>query len=343
MKNLKTAKAIIFSKANEPEIKNIRLPEIDERSIVVKTKYSGISTGTELAVLRGAACNDGVCFPCVPGYEGVGEVVFVGKNALKTCAGEALKVGDRVMANEVRSYPDFYAAWGGQCEYLVLNKETCPYPPDRPALLPDNVSWQEGIVAYLASVSHKGIEKAGIKKGETVLVSGMGNIGLSALQLAKIYGASRVIAGDIHKCRLERAAKYTDYLLDMSDPNADKMLLEMNDGKQVDFVIEASGFANAVPVIPKYVRPGGKVHLQGQYRTPIIIPDYASWNCSDLTITCSIALDPGDKEAVLGFISDGRFDAKSLYCKEYSIDDAPQAYSELVETYPAILKTILKW
>jgi len=49
------------------------MPEVDDGSIVVRTVYTGISSGTEMAVYNGEACADGVCFPCVPGYESVGK------------------------------------------------------------------------------------------------------------------------------------------------------------------------------------------------------------------------------------------------------------------------------
>jgi len=48
-------KAIILKRPREVELKEIRLAEVDDETIVVKTKYSGISTGTEMAVYRGEA------------------------------------------------------------------------------------------------------------------------------------------------------------------------------------------------------------------------------------------------------------------------------------------------
>jgi 2-desacetyl-2-hydroxyethyl bacteriochlorophyllide A dehydrogenase len=214
---------------------------------------------------------------------------------------------------------------------------------DRPAIIPDNVSFQEAVVAYLACVAKKGVDMVGIDPGDTVLVTGAGNIGLSAVQLAKIYGAEKVIAADVRESRLGVAENFTPNTLDLSQPDKVERLLDMNDGKKVDVAIECSGNPAAINPLPDYVRAGGRIHLQGQYREPILITDYARWNCSDLTITCSIAFNPGDKEEVLGFISDGKFDAEGLYTKEYAIDDAPKAYKEVEEKRYRILKTLFKW
>ena len=336
-------KAVVFRRPKEVEIKEIKLPEVDDETIVVKTKYSGISTGTEMAVYSGEASYEGVWYPCVPGYEEVGEVVYVGKNAFKSNKGEEFKVGDRVMANEVRYYPDYMAAWGGQCEYAIKNLKTSPNLMDRPAKIPENVSYQEAVVTYLACVAKKGIDMVGINQGENVLVVGMGVIGLSAVQLSKIYKAGRVIAGDIRENRLKLASRYTEYLLDLSKPDAEKNLLDINDGKKVDVIIECSGNPSAVDNVFDYVRPGGRIHLQGQYRQPIVITRYSRWNCSDLKVSASIALNPGGKEEILKFISDGKFDAKNLYTKECFIDKAPKAYKELENNKYDILKILFKW
>ncbi len=337
------AKAIIIKRPGESEIRNIRLAEVDEETIVVKTKYSGISMGTEMAVFNGKANWEGVWYPCVPGYEEVGEVVYVGKNAFKTNLGETLKVGDRVMANEVRYYPDYMAAWGGQCEYAIKNPKTSPALMDRPAKIPDNVSYQEAVIAYLACVAKKGIDMVGVNKGESFFVIGMGVIGLSAVQLLKIYGAGRVIAGDINDTRLKIAKKYTEYTIDLKKPDPIKTLLDMNDGKKVDVVIEASGNPKVVDDVFDYVRPGGRIHLQGQYREPIVITRYARWNCSDLKVSASIALKPGDKEEILKLISEGKFDAKGLWTKEYYFDEAQKAYEEVNKNKYDILKILFKW
>ena len=109
---MKKCKAVVFDACRKASVKQIRMPEVDDGSIVVRTVYTGISSGTEMAVYNGEACADGVCFPCVPGYESVGEIIYAGKNAPKDIQGIPFKEGDRVMANEVRYFPDYAGAWG---------------------------------------------------------------------------------------------------------------------------------------------------------------------------------------------------------------------------------------
>lgn len=340
-------KAIVFERPGKAVVKEIKLPPIDDETIVVKTQFSGISSGTEMKVYEGR--KDGLWYPLVPGYEEVGEVVYVGKKAHLTATGERLKVGDRVMANEVRFYPEYCAAWGGQVEYAVKSVKS-PTSFDLCAKIPDNVSYQEGVIAYLACVAKKGLDKVGINPGETVLVIGMGNIGLSAVQLAKLRGA-KVIAMDVHKGRLNLASKYTDLLINASAPDPVNNLLDITNGKGADVVFECSGNSKSAQETDKYLRDGGwekdddggRIHLQGDYPTPIIIYPYSGWFCKNIRMSMTCALKPGDKEAILQLISEGKFDARSLYTKEYMVDDAPEAYQDLQKNRYDILKILFKW
>jgi L-iditol 2-dehydrogenase len=341
--NFKEGKAIIFEEKNKAVVKNILFADIDEQAIVVKTKYSGISAGTEMAVFAGQESENVVRFPCVPGYEEVGEVVYVGPKAPLTNSRQTVKVGDRVMANEVRYYPDYFPAWGGQCEYAVKTPRTSPADMDKVAKIPDNVSYQEAVVAYLACVAKKGVDMVGINPGETVVVVGMGQIGLSDLQLLNYYGAGKIIAADIRDNRLKFAEKYTALTVNLSDGKGAEKIKEINNGKEADVAIECSGDPAAVNPLADYVRAGGRVHLQGQYRQPITVTEYARWNCKDLRISCSIALSPGNKEEILKMISEGSFDAKGLYSMEYSVDRAPEAYQELKNHRYEHLKILFRW
>lgn len=345
-------KAIVVERPEQAILKEIRLPEINAETIVVKTHYSGISSGTEMKVWGGISghLEGELWYPLVPGYEEVGEVVYVGKNAPPANTGEKLKLGDRVMANEVRYYPDYCAAWGGQVEYAVKNPATAGAPSDLCARIPDNVSYPEAVVAYLACVAQKGIDKVGIKEGETVLVSGMGNIGLSALQLIKLKGAGKVIAMDNQPSRLSLAQKYTEHIIDASKEPVSR-LKDLTEGRLADVVFECSGNPQVAAESYRYLRDGGwdredeggRIHLQGDYPAPIVLHPYQRWFTKNLTLSMSCAIMPGSKEYILKLISEGKFDAQSLYTKEYSIEDAPKAYEELKNNRYDILKILFRW
>ena len=335
-------KSIVMEARHKAVIRDIEFPEVTEDSIVVKTTFSGVSLGTDMSLYEEQAFpSSNLSYPLVPSYEEVGEVIYVGKDAPWKNGDEPFKVGDRVMANEVRYFPGLCAAWGGSAAYAVKNKKTAPFPADEVVKIPDNVSYEEAVVAYLGSVALKGVKMVGVNPGETVMVVGCGCVGLSALQLAKIFGAGKIIAADINANRLEYARKYTDNLILLTGDDADAVR-KCNNGELADVVIECSGNPDAVSPLADYVRPGGRVHLQGQYRSPITIVEYQRWNCSDLRISCSIATDARCKGEVLKYISEGKFDAK-LWDEVVPYTQAPETYAKIKADRYKYLKFLFKW
>ncbi|HEW78595.1 MAG TPA: zinc-binding dehydrogenase [Phycisphaerales bacterium] len=348
------AKAVIIERPRHAKIDEVRLPEVDDESVVIRTLYSAISTGTEVKIWNGTTGKLGgkLWYPLIPGYEQTGIVEYVGPKAKKTAAGEALKEGDRVMSNEVRCYPDYCAAWGGQVGISVKNPTTSGAVFDMPAKIPDGVSFQQATVAYLAGVALKGVEKTNITEGETAVVVGVGAVGLSAVQLAKMAGATVIII-EKSRWRLERAKKFADfaYCANGASPEATEAIAGFTDGRMADVVIEASGDSRVVNNIRTFIRQGGwergddggRIHLQGDYPQPICLTVYEEWFNRNLTISTSCALRAGDKEAILKLISEGKFDADILFDKEISLEQAPAEYAELEHDLATRMKTVIKW
>lgn len=339
-----TGNAIVFEAKHKAVVRPIEFPDVTEDSIVVKTKYSGVSLGTDMSLYEEQAFpSSHLSYPLVPSYEEVGEVIYVGPKALWLNNGVPFKAGDRVMANEVRYFLGLCAAWGGSAAYAVKNSRTAPFPADEVVAIPDNVSYEEAVVAYLAAVALKGVQMVGINKGDTVVVVGCGCVGLSAMQLARIYGAGKVISADIHRNRLEGSKPFTNAEINLAAvADAGKTIRELNNGELADVVIECSGNPDAVSPLADYVRPGGKVHLQGQYRAPITITEYQRWNCSDLRISCSIATNAGCKAEILSYISEGKFNAK-LWDEVVPYIRAPEIYAKIEADRYKYLKYIFSW
>jgi NADPH2:quinone reductase len=139
-----------------------------------------------------------------------------------------VKAGDRVVGLTMLT--------GGMAEVAVL-------APDRAFKLPDNVSFTAGagllfndLTVYFALTV-----RGRLREGETVLVHGAaGGIGTSALRLAPVLGASRVIAvvSTEDKADIARAAGATDVVLADGFKDAVK---ELTEGRGVDVVVDPVG------------------------------------------------------------------------------------------------------
>ena len=334
-------KGIVVERPGKAVLKEVYLPKLGNETIVVKTKFSAISSGTEMNIYNGITSPlDGTLwYPLIPGYEGVGEIVYVGKDV------KGFKIGERVMANNTDGYPDYCSAWGGQVEYIIKTKEMragveC-------VKIPDNVSYEKSVMVSLAAVAFKGMKRINIKKEDKVLIIGQGVIGLSALQLFKLKGV-KVAVADLYESRLKISRKFADMTINTSKENLLDKVKEFTDGKLADIVFEATGNQEIASKTIDFCKDGfsgenvGRIHFQGYYPAPMILTAWHHWFGKSPTITMSCGHDIG-RDKILNLISKGKFNARCMFTKIVNINDAPKAYEEMNKDKANILKILFRW
>lgn len=149
--------------------------------------------------------------PFVPGHEGIGRVISMGRNV------RSLKEGDRV------GVPWLFQACG-LCDYCLTSRETmcesalyggytanggfaeyCVAPADYVARIPQGLDpVAAGPIICAGITTYKGIKVADCRPGEWLVVSGIGGLGHLAIQYAKTMGL-QVIAVDVAEDKLELA------------------------------------------------------------------------------------------------------------------------------------------
>jgi 2-desacetyl-2-hydroxyethyl bacteriochlorophyllide A dehydrogenase len=343
--NIKISKAIVIEKPRHAAFRDIALTEVTPDSIICKTRMSAISSGTDMKTWRGEQHPENLYYPCVPGYENVGEVVWVG-----TDADRSFKAGDRVMINECRQFGNVCGAWGGNSGYVIKNKITASAPFDALAKIPDNVSDRDAVLAYLACVSLKGIYRLSLSPEETVAVIGAGMIGISAVQILKILCPGiKVVCIERNAFRRSIAAKYADAVFS-SEEGVEK-LREYTGGKMADKLIECSGNAAVVGTLHKYIKDGGwdkddepaHIHLQGDYPDRIIMDSYHRWFTKNCTITMTCALKRGCKEHILTWMSEGKFDTSGIPVEIHPAEKCAEMYKYVDSKGSDVFKVLFDW
>ena len=161
-------------------------------------------------------------FPFTPGVEVAGTVAAVGE-------GVKLPLGTRVCGN---------LGTGGYATHALLDQHAV-------APIPDNVSFAEGsAVPVVYPTAHQCLRDAGrLQAGETVLVhAGAGGVGLAAIQLAKIWGAGKIIATAGGKAKLDVClAQGADHAFDYSDETWVDKVKEVTGGNGADIIIDMVG------------------------------------------------------------------------------------------------------
>jgi S-(hydroxymethyl)glutathione dehydrogenase/alcohol dehydrogenase len=104
---------------------------------------------------------------------------------------------------------------------------------------------------------------ASVRKGESVLVVGLGGIGLCAVLGARLAGADPIIAVDLspEKESLARAAGATDFIV--GDPTLAKQVRALTDGRGVDHALECAGSPATIRASWSAVRRGGQCTIVG--------------------------------------------------------------------------------
>ncbi len=268
------------------EIREFPEPPLEPGSALLRTIYSEVC-GTDVHLWHGRLA--GVPYPIIPGHVSVGTVEKL-RGAITTVEGGPVSEGDRLVFFDVhrtcgrcractvartptrcearRVYGITDSAdeglFGGWSQAIYLE------PGVVAAHLPDTVPAEAyiGGGCGLITAVHA-VERADVTLGDTVLVQGTGAVGLSAIALAKLSGATRVIAIGAPADRLALAEVMgADYLIDLEASDPAGRLAEVREqtgGSGVDVAIEAAGSAPAVEEGLSLVRDGGRYVIAGHY------------------------------------------------------------------------------
>jgi 2-desacetyl-2-hydroxyethyl bacteriochlorophyllide A dehydrogenase len=268
------------------ELREFPEPDVEPGGMLLKTIYSEVC-GTDVHLWHGRL--SGVPYPIIPGHVSVGTIAKM-RGPVTLADGTAAREGDRLVFFDVhRTCGRCYACtvsgtptrcaerkvygitdaaadglFGGWSEAVYLE------PGVVAAQLPDRVHAEDyiGGGCGLITAVHA-IDRAGVRLGDRVLVQGTGAVGLSIVALARLSGASTVIATGAPADRLELARQMgADLTLDITKTAAEErraLIDGMTGGRGPDTVIEASGSPRAVEEGLAVVRDGGRYVIAGHY------------------------------------------------------------------------------
>ena len=350
IQDLKTGKTIL---------EEVPAPLVKTGAVLIKTQRSLVSLGTERMLVEFGKSNliskarqqpdkvkmvlnkiksDGLMptleavfsklnQPLPMGYCNVGEVVAVGKGV------KEFKVGDRVASN------------GHHAEYVCV-------PENLVARIPDNVSYSEASFTIIGAIGLQGIRLLNPTMGETVVVIGLGLIGLITAELLKANGCE-VIGFDYDQSKVDIANAKGIKAINLSAGADQVKIVEAHtDGVGADgVIITASNKTNEIiSNSAKMSRKRGRIILVGVIGLDISRADFYE---KELTFQVSCSYGPGryddeyeqkgqdyplpfvrwtekrNFQTVLGAISNGSLDVKPLITEEIPLADFDKIYGNI--------------
>lgn len=226
-------------------------------------------------------------------------------------------------------------------ETLVTNNEGYSFLSPIPSDLDDITA----SIMEPANCAYHVAMKANIKPGDSVLVFGLGAIGLVAAMILKTMGAGKVIGADRSKLRIEQIRK-TGILdvVDTADPTWEEQLKEMNTKEGFDVVIEATGAPAVLSDAMKEARTGGRVVVPSVYFGSIPQFEPLPILRKELTIVGSKGPAPLLKtdgtSAVVDKVMQMKEDLQKII-KVYDFKDALQAFADARSG--AAIKAVIKF
>lgn len=272
--------------------------------------------------------------PLPLGYCNVGRVTRLGAGV------EGFAVGDRVVSN------------GKHAEVVVVPRNLC-------ARIPDAVDDESAAFTVLAAIGLQGVRLVAPTLGECVVVTGLGLIGLIAVQLLRANGC-RVLGIDTNPARLALARQFGAEVVDLSrgeDPVT--AATGFSRGRSVDAVLLTASTASNEPVsqAAKMCRKRGRIVLVGVTGLELSRADFYE---KELSFQVSCSYGPGrydanyeekgqdypvgfvrwteqrNFEAALDLMASGALNLRPLITHRFDIDDAPRAYDLLASNEPSL-------
>ncbi len=317
--------------------KSYRRPDLQPGEALIKVLQAGICN-TDLEIVRGYMNFQGVL-----GHEFVGIVETVhegsGASALTSLIGKRV-VGEINAACHRADCPSCQRGMPTHCpnrttlgivnrdgafaDYLVL-------PTRNLHLVPDNVSDEEAVFVEPLAANFEIVEQVHVKPTDSVVVLGDGKMGQLAAQVLVLSGCEVMMVGK-HEEKLALVAKrgVRTYVLD----NAQSFALE--NGRNVDLVVECSGSAQGLELALRLVRPRGTIILKSTvadmsklHLAPIVI--------NEIRVQGSRC---GPFAPALRALSQKLVNVSSLISARYSLDDGLAAFEHAGQR--GVLKVLVR-
>jgi propanol-preferring alcohol dehydrogenase len=271
-------KAVRMTQVGQPlELHEIPMPTVGERDILVRVRAAGICHSD---VHYRAGRSPVRPLPMTLGHEVAGVVEQVGAQVTR------VKVGDRVCLHyNITCGECYYCSTGNEqfCgDVLMLGHYTnggyaeyIAVPARNAVALPDEIPFEQGATLMCASATaFHALRKSRLRAGEAAAIFGVGGLGMSAIQLARAFGAIDVFAVDINAEKLSLAAHYGAIPVNARQIDPVAEIRRLTNGKGVDVALELIGLPQTMRQAVQCLGVMGRAVIAGIGDRPLEIDTY---------------------------------------------------------------------
>lgn len=305
-------KAARLVKIGQPlQMQDVPTPIVGTKDVLVRVRAAGICHSD---VHYRAGASPVGSLPQTLGHEIAGVVEKAGGQVT------GVAVGDRVCLHYLLTCGDCHYCRTGNEQFCVEGRmlgkhcdggyaEFIAVPARNAVLLPDEVSFEHGAALMCSSsTSFHALRKARLEPGETVAVFGTGGLGMSAIQLARAFGALEVYAVDINEAKLGLAAAYGAIPVNASQGNPAAEIRRLTRGRGVNVALEMIGLKQTMEQAVQSLSILGRAVMAGIADEPFAIDSYRELLCREVEVIGSSDHLLWELPLLVEFVRQGKLD-----------------------------------
>lgn len=338
--------AVLYGKEHV-EIEKVAIPQLDDGDVLVRVR-AALTCGTDVKVFRRGYHARMIVPPALFGHELAGDIVAVGESVRN------FKVGQRVVAaNSAPCGECFYCRKNNEnlCENLLFNNGAYAEFIRIPARLvqrnlyeiPEHVPYQDAALVEPLACVIRGIDETHVKAGDTVVVIGVGPIGLMFVRLLSLRGC-RVIAIGRRRPQLDRAAKLgaAVTLSILEEKDIVSAVKRETMGYGADVVMEAVGTVDTWQQAILMLRRGGILNFFGGCPTDTHVQlDTQLMHYSEITCMASFHHTPSVIRKALEAVVAGYISASDFVTGEEPLCNLNEVLSHQLRKNGAVKTAII--
>ncbi|WP_224828960.1 zinc-dependent alcohol dehydrogenase [Saliphagus infecundisoli] len=327
---------VVFESPEAVIVEQRNVPVPDPNEVLVESRRTLVSTGTELTILSGdfpeGSRWDHYEYPFVPGYNNVGVVVETGNDVVD------IETGQRV------------ATLGSHAQYVTASPEGC-----RP--IPDDVSDDAAVFFTIAEIVMNGVRRGEVTWGESAVVFGLGLLGQLAVRVCQLAGAQPVVGVEPSAPRLDRLPDSpTVAAVDPTAETAEDSVARLTDNRMADVAFEVTGNPDVIPEEFDVLREQGRLVLLSSPRGTTEFNFHDDCNAPSHTIigahnsshpSVATSANPWTNhrhcELFFSAVADGTISVADLVSHRIEVADVPAMYDKLLADRSEAMGVVIKW
>ena len=259
------------------EMQDIPLPFVGEHDVLVRVRAAGICHSD--AHYR-AGRSPIRPLPMTLGHEVAGVIEQIGKQVRRAIAGQRVCLHYNITCGNCHhcstGNDQFCESClmlghytnGGYAEYISV-------PGRNVILLPDEIPFDQGATLMCASAtSFHALRKSRLGAGETAAIFGVGGLGMSAIQLARAFGALEVFAVDLNEEKLKLASSYGAIPINARIVDPVSEIRKHTNSRGVDVALELIGLPQTMRQAVQCLGVMGRAVIAGLSDRPLEIDTY---------------------------------------------------------------------